>query len=300
MATATRRSLWFVAGLVTGAVAVVAAAVLATAYGYRLVSRHPRLLLTAAPAIDLLRERWDAGLLELRANYGRYVPWLAVPRVNPIVGVGDGLRQADTLAWELRSVDTSAEWKYIIIHHTATRGGTLASIDRVHAARGWKGAGYHFIIRAGTPESPSDAGTVEVTERWKAQDSGAHAGLQEYNDFGIGICVIGNFDRATPSRAQMKALAMIVAALQYRFGIAQDHVLLHRDIRRTDCPGTHFPSYMLRRMTIPGSVAAHVPPREDSDPAATELTTDAKATTTDVDPAMVPSQTDTTSTTSGG
>ena len=42
----------------------------------------------------------------------------------------------------------SANWKYIIIHHTATDSATFHSIDRYHREiKGWKhGTGYHFII----------------------------------------------------------------------------------------------------------------------------------------------------------
>ncbi len=72
----------------------------------------------------------------------------------------------------------------LILHCSATKESQdigLKEIDRWHKARGWKGCGYHFIIRRdGTTETGRP-----VTER------GAHA--KGYNDF-IGVCLVGGID----------------------------------------------------------------------------------------------------------
>ena len=41
------------------------------------------------------------------------------------------------------------EWKYIVLHHTASDRGSVESIDEAHRGRGWKGVGYHFVIGNG-------------------------------------------------------------------------------------------------------------------------------------------------------
>ncbi len=134
-------------------------------------------------------------------------------------------------------------WKYIVIHHSGTESGSMESFDR-HARRnrGWKGVGYHFVIGngEGTPN-----GTVEVTFRWEEQIQGAHAGVKEYNEHGIGICLVGDFDSGYPSREQMKSLASLVAFLQKRNNIPASEIYMHRDVKNTACPGKNFPFYML-------------------------------------------------------
>ncbi len=41
----------------------------------------------------------------------------------------------------------SKKWKYIIVHHSATEVGSSQQFNASHLKRGWKGVGYHFVIR---------------------------------------------------------------------------------------------------------------------------------------------------------
>jgi hypothetical protein len=51
----------------------------------------------------------------------------------------------------------SRDWRYIVIHHTATPEGDVEAIDAVHRGRTdaqgqpWLGIGYHFVIGNGAP-----------------------------------------------------------------------------------------------------------------------------------------------------
>src|SRR5206468_7992138 len=96
-------------------------------------------------------------------------------------------------------------WKWIIIHHSATPAGSLAVIDREHKEKGWDGCGYHFVIGNGTN---SGDGQVEPSARWPIQKWGAHAKTPDnkFNDYGIGICLVGNFDIDRPTAAQIQSL----------------------------------------------------------------------------------------------
>ncbi len=141
------------------------------------------------------------------------------------------------------------DWRYIVIHHSATTSGSAAEFDRYHRRkRGWEnGLGYHFVIGNGngTPD-----GEVEIGNRWLDQIDGAHAGVEEYNHYGIGICLVGNFNQSRPTAAQMASLSVLVEYLQNRCHITSENVIMHRHCRQTDCPGRNFPYYKLLANTF--------------------------------------------------
>jgi len=108
--------------------------------------------------------------------------------------------------------------------------------DKEHRAKGWDGVGYHFVIGNGTN---SGDGQIEVTPRWPIQKWGAHAKTLDnrYNEYGIGICLVGNFDSARPTSKQMQSLSRLVAYLMQTYRIAPGNIVGHRDTKPTDCPG---------------------------------------------------------------
>ncbi len=136
----------------------------------------------------------------------------------------------------------SKRWQYIVIHHSGTEIGNAKIFDKNHRRRGfWNGLGYHFVIDNGT--SGTQAGQVETGERWYKQMNGAHCNAQNMNEVGIGICLVGNFDRDNISEEQLKAAAWLVKSLQWRYGIPANRVIRHQDVKgkETDCPGKRFP-----------------------------------------------------------
>lgn len=140
------------------------------------------------------------------------------------------------------------DWKYIVIHHSASASGCAAEFDRFHRVkRGWEnGLGYHFVIGNG---NGSGDGQVEIGNRWVKQIDGAHAGVQEYNHYGIGICLVGNFNGSYPTAAQMASLSALVDYLQERCRIPSENIIMHRHFRETECPGRNFPYYKLLAKT---------------------------------------------------
>lgn len=149
-------------------------------------------------------------------------------------------------------VPLERKWNYIVLHHTATRSGNAAVFDRDHKKRnGWDGLGYHFVI--GNGRGARD-GQVEVGYRWTQQVHGAHAGRgrndnNEMNETGIGIGMVGDYSKTRPTGAQIASLRKLVDFLKGYCRIPDNHVLLHRDVKRTECPGRHFPSGMF---LVPG------------------------------------------------
>jgi hypothetical protein len=137
-------------------------------------------------------------------------------------------------------------WRYIVIHHSATESGNARLFDRAHRSRGWDELGYHFVIDNGLG---GPDGMVEVGPRWRSQKHGAHAKTADdrFNNFGIGICLVGNFETGRPTARQMQALGELVAFLQARYNIAPSHVVGHRDTKPTACPGRHLPIAAVRQ-----------------------------------------------------
>lgn len=130
-------------------------------------------------------------------------------------------------------------WKYIVIHHSATQDGNVASFDRAHRDRGFDELGYHFLINNG---HGGQDGSIEATRRWRYQKWGAHTGGtegNEYNNYGIGICLVGDFTDCFPSERQITSLQNTVRYLMGAYRIRPENVIAHRDgpHSSTVCPG---------------------------------------------------------------
>ncbi len=138
-------------------------------------------------------------------------------------------------------------WKHIVIHHSASPGGNAATFDRFHRlGRGWDELGYHFVIDNG---NGGPDGRVEIGSRWVKQKHGAHTGQtpeNEYNEYGIGICLVGNFTARMPSRAQLASLNELVLYLARTYRITPSNVIGHRGApgAATSCPGDRLNPYI--------------------------------------------------------
>jgi hypothetical protein len=141
----------------------------------------------------------------------------------------------------------SKRWKTIVVHHSATATGNARTFDRAHRDKGWEELGYHFVIGNG---STSGDGVVEVGGRWRTQKHGAHCKTPDnfYNDHGIGICLVGDFNKSRPTPRQMASLQRLVAFLSDQCRIPDSRVTTHGLVtNKTQCPGRNFPILSLRR-----------------------------------------------------
>lgn len=132
------------------------------------------------------------------------------------------------------------KWRHIVIHHTASSAGSVESVHEAHIKRGWDGIGYHFLI--GNGKGMGD-GEIQPTFRWREQIHGAHAKSpnNEYNEHGIGICLVGNFEETDPSSAQLESVKRLVGVLKNEYRLTAGQVIGHRDVKATACPGKNFP-----------------------------------------------------------
>lgn len=170
------------------------------------------------------------------------VPPVPPPRVRPETPAAGVNRIPARPAHVHGNLDVALarDWKYIVIHHSAGPSGNAEIFDRAHKARGWEGVGYDFVIGNGHGLADGD---VEVTFRWEQQIQGAHAGVYEFNQRGIGICLVGDFNASVPTARQMDSLVSLIHYLQGRTQIPTSNIRGHRDVKSTDCPGRNFPWY---------------------------------------------------------
>ncbi len=143
-------------------------------------------------------------------------------------------------------------WRYIVLHHSASSSGSYDQIDGEHRkVLGIDGCGYHFVIGNG---NGSRDGQIEVSQRWNNQKQGAHtrnARTHDADEYGIGICLVGDFDQQPPSARQLAAAQALIAYLGKRYNIASSNVRTHAHLAatKTVCPGKYFPSEAMLMMT---------------------------------------------------
>ena len=156
-------------------------------------------------------------------------------------------------------VIVTREWRHIVIHHSASAIGSASIFDKVHREQnGWVGLGYDFVIGNG---SASGDGEVEVGFRWQRQMEGAHAGNFEYNQHGIGICLVGDFQNSTgPTARQMESLRRLVRFLQVKTGIPTSEVVGHCNVpgKHTACPGDNLDLAAFRKSLGNGAIGQYV------------------------------------------
>ncbi|MBN1941770.1 MAG: N-acetylmuramoyl-L-alanine amidase [Phycisphaerae bacterium] len=183
----------------------------------------------------------DMPFLEMDASPARPRPAATAYRPTPRPATG----RSD---WD--APRTSRAWRHIVMHHSATESGSAEKFDAMHRQRGWDELGYHFVITNG---NGGPDGRVQVGSRWRKQKHGAHTGGtpgNEYNEHGIGVCLVGNFMTHSPSPAQLRSVTELTEYLAERYGISPGHILAHKDApnQKTECCGRVFYAYVHSRL----------------------------------------------------
>ncbi|WP_337174141.1 peptidoglycan recognition family protein [Paludisphaera sp.] len=155
-------------------------------------------------------------------------------------------------------------WKYVVVHHSATESGSYSEIDAEHRQilGSADGCGYHFVIGNGTG---SGDGQIEVSQRWVRQKHGVHcrnARRADIDEYGIGVCLIGDFEKAPPTPKQQAALKALLAYLGEKYQIDQSRLETHKHVAATPtvCPGRHFPEAALDPPSFRGEAQADARP----------------------------------------
>ncbi|PYI85883.1 MAG: hypothetical protein DMF09_03595 [Verrucomicrobia bacterium] len=144
-------------------------------------------------------------------------------------------------------------WQFIVVHNSGTRQGNARVFDYYHrhVRRMQNGLAYHFVIGNGTS---TGNGQIEVGDRWRRQINGGHVHSDYLNNISLGICLVGDFNRDKPTRAQLDSCEEVIRYLRQRCGKIDRHDIVvrpHREMNpprwATDCPGDVFPYSWFRR-----------------------------------------------------
>ena len=135
-------------------------------------------------------------------------------------------------------------WKYIFIHHSKTPDGDAQSIGETEL-------GDHFVICNGDGGIDGD---VQTGRRWANQlPALAPRGASSIRNDCISICLVGDFDHARPTPAQIRRLGQLVSNLQSNHKIAGSNVLVANHPSAPAGIGKYFPMNDFRQqiLTLP-------------------------------------------------
>ena len=141
------------------------------------------------------------------------------------------------LQYDYNALQVRSKTDMVVIHHTGNPTDDDLSAQQIntsHQAKGWTCIGYHYVIRKD--------GTVEIGRpHWTV---GAHAYGENSHTIGIHLC--GNFDDAVPTGEQIESAAMLLANVCTDYGLEIDraHIVGHRELMGTDCPGENLYSML--------------------------------------------------------
>jgi len=134
--------------------------------------------------------------------------WLA----DPMGGIGRITVHHDGI-----DPQPSPDWGSVVHRLEAVRKG--------HLGRGWADIGYHYAI--------DPAGRVWACRPIELQ--GAH--VKDQNQHNLGIVLLGNFDRSTPTPEAQRSLATMLTFEMQRLRIRLGEVRTHQELAPTACPG---------------------------------------------------------------
>jgi hypothetical protein len=130
-------------------------------------------------------------------------------------------------------------WRYIYIHHTRTTGGNALTLGQSTG-----GLSDHFVI--GNGDGAID-GEIQIGQRWNQQMSATPPrGATGIDPACISISMVGDFERTVPTPTQMRRLSQLVGALQGRYHIPAQNVLLLAQPNSAAGSGKYFPQTAFR------------------------------------------------------
>ncbi len=199
-------------------------------------------------SVDSLRTRNKLASTGLRAGQRLVIPASGEPAPAPSPAAPASVL-APVLAASRGLRITPGRWTHLVVHHRGIEDGNAKAYDGAHRRRGMEnGLAYHFIIGNGRD---SGDGQIEVGPRWTRQIHGGHVRSDFMNEHGIGICMVGNFEKRSPGKRQLASLHALLEHLRGEGlpGSAAAKVTVHRwvDRNHTVCPGKKFPYSELKR-----------------------------------------------------
>lgn len=145
----------------------------------------------------------------------------------------------------LYQVFSAYRYRWIVIHHSASPRDNYQCIKDYHQRiHHWRDARYHLILSNGSTDVPE--GHLEATGRYRHLSYALATKSKRFNVLGLHLCIVGNYERNAFPEALKSVLGHAVQQLQKTYHIPNDHLLLHRDIGATLCPGKHLTKDKIR------------------------------------------------------
>lgn len=131
----------------------------------------------------------------------------------------------------------------VVIHHSLTKDGKQVDWDAIKKyhmeTNGWDDIGYHAGVER------INGVLTGLTGRPVNMQGGHTKG---HNNT-IGICIVGNFDKAPPDDELLTYSASLTAGYMRLFGLGMDTLHMHREYAPyKSCPGTEFPWMVFRNL----------------------------------------------------
>ena len=166
--------------------------------------------------------------------------------------------------------------RHLIVHHSVSNWGDGSVIMGWHTApkpkgNGWKAPGYHVVICNGFPNysawskrKPIAAADGRVDRIWP--EDRTSNGCKYANADSLHVCLIGDFDKDTPTERQMEKLADLLAFWCRKYGLdPRTAIFGHGEMQRRigkegyskTCPGKNVSMNAVR-----ATVAEKLAPRE--------------------------------------
>lgn len=168
--------------------------------------------------------------------------------IGQVLVIPDNSLLAPVIAATVGLKIQSRRWTHVVAHHSGIEAGNAKAYDSTHRRRGMEnGLAYNFVIGNGRN---SGEGQIEVGPRWLGQLNGGHVRSSHYNEHGIGVCLVGNFENRRPSAKQLASFTALVDWLRDEAPLGvKPKFTAHRwvDRNHTVCPGRNFPFDEMKR-----------------------------------------------------
>ncbi|MEO0470336.1 MAG: peptidoglycan recognition family protein [Bacteroidota bacterium] len=137
-------------------------------------------------------------------------------------------------------------WTDIVIHHSAGSYGEIEFLQKVHRERQSKdpidAIPYHFIIGNGNGLAMGEVAS-DWRQKWHIWGAHVSGNNTKRNLFGLGICLIGNYEKGHLPAKQYEALVKLTRSLMDTYDIPIENISGHGWLEgeSTLCPGKYFP-----------------------------------------------------------
>ena len=128
---------------------------------------------------------------------------------------------------------------YLMVHHSVSQFGDVATLRGWHLARGFTDIGYHAVIlngHRGARSKYNEQLDGQISMGRSEKLTGAHCAKAGMNSKSLGVCLVGNSTERDFTPRQYTALVHYLAKKCDQYKIPVSHIVQHSDFE----PGKPF------------------------------------------------------------